>query len=48
VFADLTAEGVTVIETSTLTEEGVMLVKTEVRPTNQLFSHIGLLRSARF
>lgn len=31
-FADLSAEAVTVIETSTLTEEGVMQVKTEVRP----------------
>lgn len=30
-FADLTAEGISVIETSTLTEEGVMQVKTEVR-----------------
>lgn len=32
VFADLTAEGISVIETSTLTEEGVMQVKSEVRP----------------
>lgn len=31
IFADLTADGVPVIETSTLTEEGVMQVKTEVR-----------------
>lgn len=30
-FADLSAEGVSVIETSTLTEEGVMKVKSEVR-----------------
>uniref|UniRef100_A0A8C4IDR7 GTP binding protein 4 n=1 Tax=Dicentrarchus labrax TaxID=13489 RepID=A0A8C4IDR7_DICLA len=29
IFADLTAEGIPVIETSTLTEEGVMQVKTE-------------------
>ncbi|KAK5889532.1 hypothetical protein CesoFtcFv8_015528 [Champsocephalus esox] len=29
IFADLTAEGIMVIETSTLTEEGVMKVKTE-------------------
>lgn len=31
IFADLTADGISVIETSTLTEEGVMQVKTEVR-----------------
>lgn len=31
IFADLSAEGIPVIETSTLTEEGVMQVKTEVR-----------------
>lgn len=30
-FAGFTAEGIPVIETSTLTEEGVMQVKTEVR-----------------
>lgn len=30
-FADFTAEGIPVIETSTLTEEGVMQVKSEVR-----------------
>ena len=30
IFADLTADGVSVIETSTLTEEGVMEVKNEV------------------
>ncbi|NXC78961.1 NOG1 protein, partial [Anhinga anhinga] len=29
IFADLSAEGIPVIETSTLTEEGVMQVKTE-------------------
>uniref|UniRef100_A0A674B345 GTP binding protein 4 n=1 Tax=Salmo trutta TaxID=8032 RepID=A0A674B345_SALTR len=29
IFADLTAEGIPVIETSTLTEEGVIMVKTE-------------------
>lgn len=31
IFAELSAEGISVIETSTLTEEGVMQVKTEVR-----------------
>lgn len=30
-FADFAAEGIPVIETSTLTEEGVIQVKTEVR-----------------
>lgn len=36
IFADFTAEGVPVIETSTLTEEGVMHVKTEVRQTRMV------------
>uniref|UniRef100_A0A3B5ANK1 GTP binding protein 4 n=1 Tax=Stegastes partitus TaxID=144197 RepID=A0A3B5ANK1_9TELE len=37
IFADLCAEGVQVIETSTLTEEGVMQVKTEA--CDQLLAH---------
>ncbi|XP_047445356.1 nucleolar GTP-binding protein 1 [Mugil cephalus] len=37
IFADLTAEGIPVIETSTLTEEGVMQVKTEA--CDQLLAH---------
>ncbi len=34
IFADLSEEGIPVIETSTLTEEGVMQVKTEVGSRN--------------
>uniref|UniRef100_A0A3Q4HVB4 GTP binding protein 4 n=1 Tax=Neolamprologus brichardi TaxID=32507 RepID=A0A3Q4HVB4_NEOBR len=37
IFADLSAEGIPVIETSTLTEEGVMQVKTEA--CDQLLAH---------
>ncbi|XP_038859931.1 nucleolar GTP-binding protein 1 [Salvelinus fontinalis] len=37
IFADLTAEGISVIETSTLTEEGVMTVKTEA--CDKLLAH---------
>uniref|UniRef100_A0A8C6VX98 Nucleolar GTP-binding protein 1 n=1 Tax=Nothobranchius furzeri TaxID=105023 RepID=A0A8C6VX98_NOTFU len=37
IFADFTAEGIPVIETSTLTEEGVMQVKTEA--CDQLLAH---------
>ncbi|KAL6103754.1 gtpbp4 [Pungitius sinensis] len=37
IFADLTAEGISVIETSTLTEEGVMQVKTEA--CDRLLAH---------
>ncbi|XP_028283736.1 GTP-binding protein 4 [Parambassis ranga] len=37
IFADLTTDGVPVIETSTLTEEGVMQVKTEA--CDQLLAH---------
>lgn len=39
IFADLTAEGISVIETSTLTEEGVMTVKTEVRSLVHSFDY---------
>uniref|UniRef100_A0A7N6B2H3 Nucleolar GTP-binding protein 1 n=1 Tax=Anabas testudineus TaxID=64144 RepID=A0A7N6B2H3_ANATE len=37
IFADLTADGISVIETSTLTEEGVMQVKTEA--CDRLLAH---------
>lgn len=39
IFADLSAEAISVIETSTLTEEGVMQVKNEVRHS-RLHTHI--------